>query len=167
MIQHPSWRHAHEVLRSEGLSYGSTITAKRLGELLRAEPGTQAFTFALLELRQHIEAEDGLYLAQIEDGKAWRILEADAHESQAATFDKKVRRYAVRSVNLRSATLMNEDANLSPWARAKMEKSLEISATRLVLIARQQSIINALGPKAEKFLSGRRKPLNGIEYRVA
>lgn len=138
-IKHPAWRHALEILRREGLTYGLTIKAERLAELLRADVNTPQFQFGMIELRRRIEMDDGYYLACTESGAAWKIIEADSHEDQARTFDTKVRRYAVRSVNLRSATLMNPDADLKPEVRASMERNLEHAATRLALISRRNS----------------------------
>ena len=149
VIKSPAWKHAFEILKAEGLTYGTSVPAARLSELLREPLDSANFQFSAIQLKQLIEVELGLYFGQAEGGREWRVLTADAHEDQAQTFDKKVRRYAVRSVNLRSATLMNPAADLTPEVRAQMETNLERAATRLVLIARSQSAANVLkGTKA-------------------
>ncbi len=141
----PLWKSALETLRLDGIGYNTTIQASRLEDLLRCKRDTAEFAFAMIEIRKSIEAEDGFYLAEINGGAAYEIPDAAAHGDVAKSFDKSVRRYAVRAVNLRMATLMNPSADLSPEKRSAMERDLEHSATRLVMLSRQRSVVKALG----------------------
>ena len=150
-IKHPSWKHALEQITARGLMYGVTFQTTELAEWLRCDPETAQFSFGMIEIRRHLEVNDGYYMASIEGGKAWRIVEADRHEDVAQKFDVKVRRYAVRSVNLRSATLCNPAAKLATDRRQIMERNLEHASIRLALISRHKGGMKALGNKAEQF----------------
>ena len=152
-IKHPTWKHALDVLREKGLAYGQTITCKELASLMRCTPESPQFAFGMISLRHAIEHEDGYYMRSIDSGAAFRIVAAEEHENVAETFDSKVRRFAVRSINIRSATLMNPNANLTDATRARMESQLEKASIRLALISRAGSVVKGLGDKAQKLLT--------------
>lgn len=153
----PLWKNALDAMREEGLDYGKTWTADYFEKYLREDRHSQAFAFEMMALRHELEKDEGLYLKSEESGARWSIVEAAAHEDVAARFDGKVRRYAVRSINLRSATLMNPKAKLTQDERAKMEGNLERASLRLVLMSRSHSIAEVVKAHEPKLLEKRRQ----------
>ena len=137
VIKHPSWKHAISMMREQGITYGSTFETAQISKWLRIEPEDKKFQFAMISIHQQLEVNDGYYLERIENGKAYKIAEAERHEDVAQTFDYKTKRYALRSVNIRSATLGNPEAQLTDGTRKIMEKNLEHASVRLALISRK------------------------------
>jgi hypothetical protein len=148
----PLWKNCLAAMRDDGIDYGKTWQSEYFEQAFRTPRDTQAFVFEMMSLRNTLEKDDGYYLKQLNNGAEYMIQTAVGHEDEASRFDRKVRTYAVRSVNLRSATLMNPKAELSEPERAKMEKGLEIASTRLVLMARQKNITRILTQHAPKLL---------------
>ena len=148
----PLWKNCLQQMRDDGLEYGKVYPVEYFEKFLRATRDQQSFIFEMMNLKQTVEKEDGYYLKQINSGSEYMIQTAAGHEEEAHRFDSKVRRYAVRSVNLRAATLMNPKAELTDGERAKMEKSLEIASTRLVLMSRQKRIAETIATHAPKLL---------------
>lgn len=143
-IKHPAWKHALEQMRQRGLAYGVAYSSQELADWMRCDPQSHQFIFGMLEIKHRIEIDDGYYMASRESGKSWKIVEAESHEDVAGTFDGKVRRYALRSVNIRNATLMNPAAQLSDSCRSEMQRNLEHAATRLALISRRNPPVKAI-----------------------
>jgi hypothetical protein len=139
-VKLPLWRTCLKEMREAGFSYDSTWPTEYFEKALHCARDEVQFAFEMLSLRKEVEIEDGYYIRSEENGKRWIITSAPGHEDIAAGFDTKLRRYAVRSVNLRSATLMNPKAQLSDVERARMEKNLEKASVRLVLLSRSVSI---------------------------
>lgn len=148
----PLWRNCLENMREEGLNYGSTWTKEYFEEALRAKVGDSDFAFAMMALRQELEEQDGLYLKSEENYARFSVVAAPDHETVASKFDSKVRRYAVRSINLRSATLLNPKAELTEEERKKMEQNLERASVRLVLMSRAASVAKIVAEHAPKLL---------------
>lgn len=153
----PLWRNALEQLREDGLAYGKTWTVDFFEHHLRCPRTAKEFAFGMMALKQELEREDGYYLKSEEDGARWSIVAAADHETVASTFDTKVRRYAVRAINLRSATLMNPEANLTAEDRRKMERNLERASLRLVLMSRASSVAAVVAEHSPKLLE-KKKP---------
>lgn len=149
----PLWRSVAEKLITDGLAYGQRITAAELEEGLKEVRTSPAYAFAVMALRQYIEDETGLYLQSIENGNCFVVPSAPGHEQVAAMMDRKVRRYAVRSVNVRSATLMSPAAELTAQQRATMERNLEHASLRLVLMSRAASFADLAGKHHPKLLT--------------
>ncbi len=149
----PLWRHALDRMRAGGYSYGSHWKTEFFEQIFRCQRESNQFRFEMMALKQAIEEEDGYYLRSSENGDLWNIPLAFGHEETARSFDQKLRRYAVRSINLRSATLMNPKAELTDSERRKMEHNLEKASVRLLLISRQQSVVNSLKDHSPKLLA--------------
>ena len=152
-VRLPLCKSALETMREQGMSYGSQWKVEFFEQHLRCPKDNNAFQFAMLALRDALEKEDGYYLRQTENGLIWEIPTAIGHEETAQTFDSRLRRYAVRSINLRSATLTNPQAQLSEDERRRMESNLEKAAMRLCLISRQQSILKVVNQYAPALLA--------------
>lgn len=152
VIRLPLWQSCLDEMREQGLTYGSSWKAEFFETRLHHKRNDQQFSFEMLSMRQALEEEDGYYLQSSENGAIWEIPQAVGHEEVARHFDQKLRRYAVRSINIRSATLINPKAELSDEERKKIERNLEKASVRLILISRQKSVVNALGKHAPKLL---------------
>lgn len=148
----PLWKNALAEMRENGLTYGNTWEASFFEKHFRQQRTAKEFAFEMMALRSEIEREDGYYLKSSEDGALWHVVKAAECEAVASNFDRKMRRYAVRSINLRSATLLNPAAELTPAERQQMEASLERASIRLVLIARSQSVADVVSKHAPKLL---------------
>lgn len=153
----PLWKNALEEMREAGLDYGQTWTADFFEKHFREKKDTQKFAFEMMALRQELEKDDGFYLKSEESNARWSIVDAPSHEDVAARFDGKVRRFAVRSINLRSATLMNPKAVLTDDERRKMEGNLEKASLRLVLMSRAHSIAEVVKEHEPKLLEKKSK----------
>lgn len=151
-VKLPLWRNALDKIREAGLTYGKTWQSDFFEKELRCDRDSKEFAFAMMAIRQEVERDDGFYIKSEENGARWSIVAAPDHESVAQTFDTKVRRYAVRSINLRSATLMNPEANLTEDERRKMEHNLEKASLRLILMSRAQSVANVVSEHAPSLL---------------
>lgn len=139
-------------MREAGLEYGQTWPKQFFEEAFRTLVGEPEFAFAMMALRSELEETDGLYLKSEESNSRFSIVAAPDHESVAAKFDTKVRRYAVRSINIRSATLLNPKAELTEEDRKKMEHNLEKASLRLVLMSRAASVQKIVQEHAPKLL---------------
>lgn len=160
--QWPLWRICLKNMReAPGFGYGAQWDAAWLEKQLNCTRDSNEFAFAMLELRQGLETEDGYYLEShtiVEDTtgirkEVWAIPDAEGHGEVACNFETKMRRYASRSVRLRERTLQNPKAVLDASARAKMEKKQEIAATRLVLLAREKTICDYVRKSKPKLLN--------------
>lgn len=151
-VKLPLWKSCLEKMREAGLAYEMSWPAEFFEKELRCVRGSNEFAFAMLDLRASMEEEDGYYLRSEKNGELWSIPKAFDHESVAHGFDSKLRRYCVRAINLRSATLMNPKAQLTDGERKKMESGLEKSQVRLALLARSQSVAKLLAKKSPKLL---------------
>ena len=161
LTQQTPWRMALATMRAEETyGYGATWPTAFFEQHLAAKRDTADFAFGMMELRGTIEAEDGYYLRcqtikQEDTGlkiEQWIIPAANEHEGVARMFEGKMSRYARRSANIRALTLANPDANLSDADKSKMEASLRIASTRLVLLRREKSIGSWVEKNAPKLL---------------
>lgn len=152
VLKLPLWKNCLEKMRAQGFGYGSSWPVDFFEGELRRKRDEQQFAFEMMALKQALEEEDGYYLESSESGKLWSIPAAAAHEDVAKSFEHKMRRYSVRSVAIRAATLTNASATLTDAERQKMEANLERASTRLVLLARQQSIVKKLKQQSPKLL---------------
>jgi hypothetical protein len=152
VLRLPLWKGVLDEMREEGLSYDLSWPAEFFEKRLRCDKGTDQFQLQMLAIKQDIEARDGFYLRSSKSGAVWEIPSAPEHEDIAVGLDAKVRRCAVRSINLRAATLMNPDAVLTESERQRMESGLERASIRLVLISRQKSVVDILQANAPKLL---------------
>jgi hypothetical protein len=148
----PLWKSLAEEMVDKGIQYGQTWPVSFFEAGLKQDRNSNEFVFGMLSLRSWLEVEHGYYLRSHENGELWSVPHAAEHETVARTFDHKVRRYAVRSINLRSATLTNPDAKLTDEERERMEESLERASVRLVLISRTVSIARVLKKHAPGML---------------
>lgn len=144
-------------MREQGIGYGSKWPVEFFEGKLKEKRGTSAFAFALISIRHSIEVEEGYYIKSAENGQVFEVVDAPLHEDVAASFDHKLRRYAVRSINLRSATLLNPNAQLTDEQRKVMESNLEKASVRLVLISRQTSISKYLAEKNPDMIQRKKK----------
>lgn len=151
-VKLPLWKNCLDNMREEQFSYGKTWEAEYFEKALRQPRASKQFAFEMLSLKQEIEREDGMYLKSEENGARYSIIAANAHEDVAARFDRKVRSFAVRSINLRSATLLNPDAKLTDDERRRMEHNLERASLRLVLLSRSESAAKVLREHAPAIL---------------
>lgn len=151
-IKLPLWKSCLDKMRSDGMTYCSHWKAEFFEEHLRCNRDTDQFVFEMLELKQEIEEEDGFYFRQIKNGQAFEIPPAAEHEIVAKTFERKLRRYAVRSISIRSATLSNPQAQLTECERKRMDHNLEQASIRLLLLSRQKSIENVLKERKPQLL---------------
>lgn len=151
-VRLPLWKRCLEQMRAEGLGYGKVWKAAFFEEVLRTPRTRPQYSFEMMELKQAIEKEDGYYLQSSESGELWSIPQAPDHEWVCQRIERGIRRDAVRVINLRSATLLNPTAELEEGDRMRMEHNLEKAATRLVLMARQKSVVKALQAAAPKLL---------------
>ena len=152
LIKLPIWKHCLEIMRGAGMTYGNRWRVEFFEEHLRCKRDSAQFAFEMLALKQAIEEEDGYYLQQIENGAAWSIPAAAEHEDVARGFEQKMRRYAVRSIGIRAATLENPAAELTDGERRKMEANLEKASVRLLLISRQKQVQKVVLGKSPKLL---------------
>jgi len=151
--KYPLWKDLAAELARGGLDYGQTWPTRFFEEKLDEKAGTKEFAFAMLSLKMTLEFKHGYYLEQTGNGAQWGIPPANQANEIAAGFDHKVRRYAVRSINLRSATLLNPKAELTADERAKMEKDLEHASVRLILLSRSKSIADVVRKHHPKLLA--------------
>jgi hypothetical protein len=151
-VRLPLWRKVLEQMRADGLEYGKSWPAEFFEKGFRSVRGSSAFAFELMGLRKELEDEDGYYMRSSENGAQFYIVEAEACEEVAQHFETKMKRYARRSLLLRVATLGNEKAKLSEETKAKMDKNAARAGTRLVLLARQDSISEAVRKHAPNLL---------------
>jgi hypothetical protein len=149
---HPLWKAVAKGLIKDGISYGQEWDVEWFERNLRCPRDSKDFAFAMMSLRGLIEEDVGVYIRERDNGKKFYIPPAPEHEDIATGFDRKVRRFAVRSVNLRSATLMNPLAQLSDSERSKMERNLEHASMRLVLMARAKSVSDCVRQHNPKLL---------------
>lgn len=159
--QWPLWRICLKKMReSSSFGYGGQWDTSWFESMLGCIRDTSEFAFAMLDLRQELETEDGYYLesntvVEEETGirkETWSIPDAVGHGDVATNFESKMRRYASRSVRLLEKTLHNPTAKLSDADKCKMEKKQEIAATRLVLLAREKSIADWVKKSKPKML---------------
>lgn len=154
------WRVCLKRLRAhDGFGYGLTIPTAWFEEQLAAQQLTQDFAFAMMRLREAIEENDGYYLeaATIRDKegetqKVFRIPSAGEHEEVARGMERRLKKLSRRANDIRVATLNNPEAVLSDAEKNRMESAQRIAATRLVLLAREKSVVNALQKHAPKLL---------------
>jgi hypothetical protein len=160
----PLWKAlALDLENDPNFTYGWSCTVEWLEAQLKCKRDTSEFAFAMISLRNYTETEHGYYIASEEGGKRYTVPEPFGHEDVAQRFDRRVRRYAVRSVALRSATLMNDQAKLSDTERQTMETNLEHSATRLVLLSRAKGIADHIKKTAPKLLQSKHIKTEGKE----
>lgn len=153
VITLPIWKHCLGVMKADGMTYGSRWPVEFFEKHLRCGRDAAQFAFEMLALKQNIEDDCGYYLQQIESGKFWVIPQAAEHEGVARGFEHRMRRYAVRSISIRSSTLDNPEAKLSNGERAKMESNLEKASVRLLIMSRQKSVEKVLLKREPKLLA--------------
>lgn len=155
VVIHPLWKVVAKGIIRDGINYGQEWDAAWFEESLRCDRNSKDFAFSMMSIRGLIEEEAGVYIRERDNGKKYYVPPAPEHEDIATGFDRKVRRFAVRSVNLRSATLMNPQAQLSDSERSKMERNLEHASMRLVLMARAASVGDFVKKNNPKLLEKR------------
>lgn len=158
VIHLPLWKNVLEEMREEGITYGKVWKADFFETRLRCPRTDQRFDFAMMQIKQAIEIEDGYYLGSFENKAIWKIPESPNHEDVTQGFESKLRRYAIRAINLRSATLCNPAADLTTEQRRRMESNLEKASFRLLLISRQASIVKELQKNSPRLLEQNHKP---------
>ena len=144
IVKLPLWKNCLEIMRADGLDFGKSWPVKFFSEHLKCEPDSAQFQFEMLSLKQALEDDDGYYLQQTNSGKSWAIPLAGEHEDVAKTFERKLRRYAIRSISIRSSVLSNPKAELSESDRQKMEGGLDRAQFRLLMLTRQRPIQSAV-----------------------
>lgn len=142
----PLWRTCLEEMKGS-LAFDSVWPAEFFEERFRCKRTDHAFEWEMIALRRHLEEEDGYYLRSENDGASHRIPSAAQHEDVSTGFDRKVKRYAKRSVTLRASVLMNPAAQLNDAERRLMESNMERAAHRLLLLSRSQTIADRTDPK--------------------
>lgn len=154
ILRLPLWKACLDEMRETGFTYGASWGAEFFETRLRCANDTDEFCFAMINIRCAIEYDDGYSIKskRAENGLVFFIPSAPGHEEVASAFDQKMRRYLVRAINLRSATLINPQAELTEGERAKMTKNLERDGIRLVLIAREKSVMKCLEKHQPKLL---------------
>jgi hypothetical protein len=150
--KHPIWRAVAEEMVQNGIEFGQTWPVDYFEGKLKCHRTDKRFVWEMIDLRHYIEVETGQYIGSSDNGRTYSVPPAFGHEDIASRFDHRVRRFAVRAVNMRSATLMNAKAILTSSERATMEKNLEIASTRLVLLARSTSIAATVKKHAPRLL---------------
>jgi hypothetical protein len=159
----PLWKAALAKLRGlPEFGYGLTLDVLWFERELNCQRDTTEFTFALLNIRQQVESENGYYLQSQtvrddETGTKREIVQipcAADHENIAHGFETRMRSYSTRAVDLRVKTLANPEAIASMTAeqKAHMEKAMEIAAVRTVLIRRERSIVKWIKFNSPKLL---------------
>ena len=151
-VELPLWRSLAKQMIEDGITYGQTWPVEFFESGLRVKRDANEFKFAMMSLRAYIETEEGVYIQSSENGAVWTVPAARSHEDVASRMDNKVRRYSVRSINIRSATLASEKAELTPEERRKMEVNLEHASMRLILMSRAKSFANLAKQHAPKLL---------------
>lgn len=156
----PLWKATLRELRDlPGFGYGMELPIDWFEKKLVAQPGTQAFAFAFLNIAREVESENGYSLQQrtIRDAKGAdrlviQIPSGSGHGEVAHTWECKMRSYAKRAHLIREKTLANPEADLTPEEKIHMEKEAEIAATRVILLHRERKISEYLKANAPKLL---------------
>lgn len=157
----PLWRICLKRMReSPHFGYGAMWDTAWFEAQLSCKRDSNEFAFAMLDLRQELEDEDGYYLQAntiIEESsgirkETWSIPDAVGHGEQATHFESKMKRYASRAVRLLDKTLHNATAKLDESQRANLDKKQEIAATRLILLSREKSIADFVRANKPKML---------------
>lgn len=157
----PLWKVALRNLRAlPGFGFGLKLETRWFEAQLGCSRETSEFAFGMMRLRQEVEEADGYYLQcqTIQDDESgakcevYQIPSAADHQGVAVSFEARMRSYAARSLQIRTKTLNNPTAQLSESDRARMAKSEEIAATRIVLLRRERTIAKVLKASAPKLL---------------
>lgn len=158
------WRVALARLRKHPeFGYGFQVEVAWLEKELCCRRESSEFAFSMLEMREAMEQEDGLYFGMqtvIEPDSGARkefyvVPSAAEHENVCRVFERKMRRLAGRAMELRNRTLANPAAELSTQERQQMEKGAEIAAFRALFLKREGKAIGALRQHAPALLEER------------
>lgn len=151
----PLWKTLfNEMKEADEISFGKKWPLAFFENGFKVKKGESSqFAYDMMDFRQAVELHYGYYIRSTDNGQFYEVLEAEQHEDICKSFDGRMRRLAVRSINVRSAILMDPKAILSPEKRAEMEASLERAQRRLVLMARQQTITKYLNANAPELMS--------------
>jgi hypothetical protein len=107
---------------------------------LECKRETNEFKFAMMAIRSEIELQTGYYIEQDSSESCYQVRDEHGHEAKCEALDAMPRRSLIRSINIRTALLQNPTAQIADQDRKRIEKRLEIAATRLVLMSRAVSI---------------------------
>lgn len=152
ILRLPLWKGCLDEMRKIGLKYGAQFKAEFFEARLRVKRTDPEFDFAVMSIRQAIEEEDGYYVRQSENGAIYEIPSAIGQAEVCNGMDARMKRLAVRAVNLRTATLENPDAQLTAEERKKIEHKLELATWRMLLVSRTKTAVDVIKKHAPRIL---------------
>ena len=138
--QLPLWKDFLRHMEETCITFGSSYTREEMEQGLGCKSDTMRFVGELINLRRELECKHGYYLAQVNNGSKFIVLDAADHEGISDTWQRKMVRFSKRSVIVLGHLLANPAAALAAEDRARIDRKQEIAAFKAALLAKSAKL---------------------------